>query len=160
MRGESRRGNIGAESKDQYYERRKYPEPTICPNCGLIYRQGHWTESSEKPAKANRELCPACRREKDHYPAGMVYIAGSYLTAKKEEIMNIARNCEKLAKAHRPLQRIMWVKKNNNSVEIATTSEHLARRIGQAINDAHGGELAIKYVQGDKFVRVYWQRSS
>jgi len=163
MRGEAWRGQLGEDAKSPYYEKRKYPEPTICPNCQLIYHKGHWTANTVEglnieSRKTNKELCPACRRIADRHPGGVIYLSGSYLTHNGEEILNIARNQEKQARASRPLQRIMWAKKDGQKVEIATTNFHLARRIGQAIHNAHGGALDIKYSEGDRFVRVYWNR--
>lgn len=157
---EERRGNVGHESKNPYNERCKYPEPTVCPKCGLLYSSGRWTKVEALPKGASRELCPACRRSKDRYPGGMVYLEGDYLQSKENEILNIVKNQEEEAKSKRPLQRIMWINKNNGQVEIAVTNEHLARRIGKAVNDAQGGQLSIKQSEGDKFVRVYWERES
>lgn len=37
-----RRGQVGHETDNPYYEGRKYPEPTVCEECGLLYRDGHW----------------------------------------------------------------------------------------------------------------------
>lgn len=155
-----RQGNVGQESKNPYNERRKYPEPTTCPDCGLIYSEGRWHEADEQPANANEELCPACRRLVDRYPGGVVYLSGSYLEEKGQEVLNIVKNQEKQARAQRPLQRIMWIEKEDSQIEIATTNEHLARRIGKSINSAHGGDLLIKQAEGAKFVRVYWERES
>jgi NMD protein affecting ribosome stability and mRNA decay len=155
-----RRSDIGAERKSPYREERKFPEPTICPRCGLVYSEGGWHQAKgELPKGANKELCPACRRETDRFPGGIVYLSGGYLWDKEEEIMNIVRNQEEQAKAKRPLQRIMWVERGEGGIEIATTNQHLARRIGRAVNSAHAGDLAIKQKVGENFVRVYWERA-
>lgn len=154
-----RRTDIGQERKSPYNERRKFPEPTVCPRCGLVYSEGRWHEASgEPPPEANEELCPACRREVDRQPGGLVYLSGRYLWEREEEIMNIVRNQEEQAKAKRPLQRIMWVEKTDEAIEIATTNQHLARRIGRAVNSAHAGDFTIKQATGERFVRVYWER--
>ncbi|MFQ5793658.1 MAG: BCAM0308 family protein [Candidatus Bipolaricaulia bacterium] len=158
MRVGDRRGNVGHESKNPYYERRKYREPTICPRCSLVYHNGHWIASNQNPKGAYRELCPACRREMDRYPGGIVRLEGNYLMKKKEEILSIARNREKQTRVHRPLQRIMWVETEGEAIEIYTTSDHLAMSIGKSINHAQGGELTFKGLSGDKFIRVYWRR--
>lgn len=156
---EEQRGNVGHESKNPYYEGRKYKEPTYCGNCGLVYTEGRWVDAClDEDIQANEELCPACRRERDRVPEGLVYLSGSYLEEHKSEILNISKNQEATAQSTRPLQRIMWVDHESNSVEIATTSEHLARRIGKAIHRAHQGSLDIKSGQDDRLVRLYWER--
>ncbi|HIC95709.1 TPA: ATPase [Candidatus Bipolaricaulota bacterium] len=158
---QERREEIGAERKSPYREERKFPEPTVCPRCGLIYSSGIWHQAmgEHEPSKdANKELCPACRREVDRYPGGIVYLSGGYLLKNEGEIMNLVRNQEEQARAKRPLQRIMWVEWKDEGIEIATTNHHLARRIGRAINSAHAGRLVIKQKAGENFVRVYWER--
>lgn len=158
MRKTTRREILAQDTGSPYYELRKYPEPTVCSGCGLVYHKGHWTNSHTVPAGANRELCPACRRIQDRNPGGVVYLNGSYLQTHRDEILNTAKNQERLAREHRPLQRIMWIKPNDQGLEIATTDVHLARRIGEAIYQAHKGTLDIKYSEGDQFARVYWHR--
>ncbi len=158
MRNTTRREILAEDTGSPYYELRKYPEPTVCSECGLVYHKGRWTNSLEVPAKANRELCPACKRIQDRNPGGVVYLNGSYLQTHREEILNAAKNQEKLARESRPLQRIMWIKPNGDGLEIATTNVHLARRIGESIHQAHKGELEIKYSEGDRFARIYWHR--
>lgn len=153
-----RREMLAEDPGSPYYELRKYPEPTVCSGCGLVYHKGHWTNSLTAPANANKELCPACKRTQDRNPGGLVYLDGSYLIARQEELLQIARNQERQAREQRPLQRIMWTKPNGSGVEIATTNVHLARRIGEALHHAHKGQLDVKYSEGTRFARVYWRR--
>lgn len=160
MRG--RQGNLGEDPKSPYYEKRKYPEPTVCPRCRLVYHKGRWSVANPQvPANdVNRELCPACRRIEDREPGGLVHLSGGYLRDKHKlsEILNVVKNQEKQAREDRPLQRVMWVNRKEEQVEIATTNVHLAQRIGKAIHSAHSGELEIKYTEGARFARVYWRR--
>lgn len=154
------RGNVGHESKNPYYEGENYKEPTYCPECDLIYREGRWKNGSleKKSNKANEALCPACRREREKVPEGLVHLKGDYLEEHRQEILNIAQNRESQAQQTRPLQRIMWIKKDEKSIEIATTSEHLARRIGKAVKNAHDGELKINSGKDERLTRIYWRR--
>jgi len=160
IRAGQRRGTVGHESKNPYYEDQKFPEPTCCTRCGLVYRNGRWQQGEGDPPAANvqRGQCPACRREVDRYPGGLLHLRGTYLTAHREEILNLARNQASAAAAQRPLQRIMSIEEDNGSLEIATTSSHLALRIGKAIVGACKGELTIKHASEDVLVRVYWER--
>jgi hypothetical protein len=157
-----KRGRIGGKSSNPYYEDRKYPEPTECPRCHLIYRDGHWrmSEESDDMQAPHSSHCPACKRELDRLPAGLLYLTGPYLDAHREEILNIAANQAKSASSNRPLQRIMWIEGTSVSTEIATTNSHLAMRIGKAIADACKGSLTIKHAPDAQLVRVYWERSN
>ncbi|MEO2065577.1 MAG: hypothetical protein ABGX17_03645, partial [Desulfurobacteriaceae bacterium] len=59
----------------------------------------------------------------------------------------------------RPLQRILWIEEKEDGVtEIATTSEHLARHIGEAVQKAFKGNFEVKYNEGEKLARVFWNR--
>ena len=156
---QEQRGNVGHESKNPYYEGKKYKEPTYCPSCGLIYEKGRWKEGSLNEGNGvNEEICPACRRQREKTPEGIIHLSGRYLNEHKREIINIAKNRESRAQETRPLQRIMWMRKDGDSIEIATTSEHLARRIGKAVKDAHDGELDINSGKNQRLTRVYWER--
>lgn len=154
-----KRGPVGRRSTNPYFEDHKYPEPTECPRCGLIYHNGRWQVGEvDKAASVHRNPCPACRREIDRYPGGLIYLRGSYLKAHREEILNIARNQADAAARSRPLQRIMWVEDENGNVEIATTDRHLAVRIGKAVLGACNGQLEVKRADEDQLARVYWER--
>lgn len=157
MPGE-RRGPVGWESENPYYEGRKHPEPTVCERCGLVYRDGHWQRADNVPAGAHRSVCPACRREMDRYPGGYVLLRGGYWTQHWDEILNLIRNQEAQAQRSRPLHRILWVEPHDGEMEIATTTAHLARRLGKAIHSAHKGDLTIHQPKGEPLVRVVWER--
>jgi hypothetical protein len=43
-------------------------------------------------------------------------------------------------------------------IEISTTYEHMARSIGEAIQNAYKGDLDISYLEAEKFVRIRWKR--
>ena len=104
-----KRGRIGGGSTNPYHEERKYSEPTICPRCKLIYKHARWQVGEIEPgqASANESHCPACRREMDKLPGGLLFLSGPFLGAHRQEILNIAHNQATSAAAQRPLQRIM-----------------------------------------------------
>lgn len=156
-----KRGRIGGKSSNPYHENRKYPEPTECPRCHLIYRNGRWQRGDKANGthQVHSSHCPACRREIDQLPAGLLYLSGPYLDQHREEILNIASNQSQSAALHRPLQRIMWIEQGTDNTEIATTNSHLAMRIGKAIEGACKGNLTIKHAHEAQLVRVYWERS-
>ena len=162
MQGE-RRGRIGDGSTNPYHESRKYSEPTICPRCGLVYRGGRWQAidpPSSSEQASHESHCPACRREVDRLPAGLLFLRGTYLSAHRKEILNIARNQATAAAEQRPLQRIMWIDESGDTTEIATTTNHLALRIAKAIEGACKGSLTIKHAPDAHLVRAYWEREA
>ena len=142
---------------DTYQMPGKWPEPTLCPECGAVFSGGRWTWQ-DSPEQANSALCPACRRISDRYPAGYVELKGPFLREHRDEITNLIRNVESAEKAERPLERIMAVKRRGNTNLVTTTGVHIARRIGEALSRSYKGDLSIRYADGDRIVRVYWRR--
>ncbi len=143
---------------DPYQAREKFPEPTVCPECGAVYTDGRWVWLEEKPEKANSALCPACRRIKERMPAGVIELSGRFLKSHGDEILNLIRNEEKAEKSQHPLERIMEIKESETGLNVLTTGIHLAKRIGEAIRRSYQGEYKLEYGDGEKTVTVFWHR--
>lgn len=114
---------------DPYKTRLKLVDPTVCPQCGAVYERGHWYWG-RRPKDAHEELCQACHRINDGFPAGEIILSGGFLAENKEEILRLAGHQEELEKAEHPLHRIMAIEDQNGQVVITTTDIHLPRRIG------------------------------
>ncbi len=141
---------------DPYFAKGNNRDPSLCKGCGVAYLRGQF-RWEEPPAGASEMECPACQRIRDGYEGGVVSLAGAFVAGHREEILNLVHNTEKLEKQHRPLERLMAVSENG-TIEVSTTYEHLARRIGEAVHRAYKGDLRMDYPKGEKFVRVHWQR--
>jgi hypothetical protein len=61
---------------DPYKTRLKLLEPTVCPQCGAAWQSGRWQWVETRPDDANEELCQACHRINDKYPAGELTLSG------------------------------------------------------------------------------------
>lgn len=147
-------GEIG----DVYQKRTKPSEPTVCPRCGALFHKGRWTWGS-RPAQAHEEFCPACRRIEDRSPAGFLHLSGAFIDARKEEILNVARNEEREEKTEHPLSRIIDIQAQKDGIVITTTDTHLPRRIGAALKRAYHGELDFQYAADQNLIRATWRRS-
>ncbi len=158
--GEGRRRDrlLRERVHDPYKLRSKIPEPSVCPQCGVAYHEGRWQWPRVRFENPREELCPACRRANDDYPAGIVRLEGAFVRAHKDEILNLARNEEALEKGEHPLNRIMTVEDENGTLVVKTTDIHLPRRIGEAIRRAYEGELSFRYEDEACFLRVMWSR--
>lgn len=144
------------ERIDVYREKKKYKEPTQCPTCGASYVEGRWIWG-DVSQPAHSELCPACRRIQDHYPAGFVELSGPFFNEHHGEIMHLIKNLERTESQEHPLERIMEMDKVNGITHISTTGIHLARRIGDALKHAYQGDLEISY-DAENYIRVFWAR--
>jgi len=115
-------------------------------------------EAALRPGQAHEELCTACHRIKDQYPAGILTLKGRVILEQKPEVVRIARNQEQAEKGEHPLNRIMAIDADDSdTLTISTTDIHLPRRIGEAVHRAFGGDLEIKYDQENYFVRANWR---
>lgn len=155
---ESRRDRaIHERVHDTYKIRAKLPEPTVCPKCGAVFHKGRWTWMTPV-VQAHEEMCPACHRIEDKYPAGFLTMEGRFLEEHKEEILNLVRHQEELEKGEHPLHRIIAITEQREGMLVTTTDMHLPRRIGEALQRAYAGELDFHYVEEGNLLRVRWKR--
>ena len=141
---------------DSYKASGKLSEPTVCPQCGSVFRSGRW-QWGDAPAGAHSAVCPACHRIQDQFPAGFVTLQGPFFLSHKEEILHLVRNHEHRERTNHPLQRIISVEEQADGVVITTTDIHLARGVGEALHHAYQGELEFHYNPQESLLRVHWQ---
>lgn len=149
--------NLKQEKIDTYERSEKKRGPALCVGCGALFQNGRWSWQ-KAPAEAREDICPACRRIADNYPAGYIELGGPFFMEHKEEIMNLIRNGEEAQKKRRPLERIMAVVEEKNRTVVTTTGIHLARRIGESLFRAYQGKFEFRYGDSEKSIRVYWNR--
>ena len=148
---------------DPYHPRGKYADGTGCGECGAIYRGGRWQwpakgGDAKGDAVTSTASCPACRRAHDRLPAGHLTIGGAYFAAHRADIMAVVRHQADDERAERPMHRVMGIVERDGAVEIATTDIHLPRRIGEALQRAHDGDLEIAFGEDAYEIRVRWRR--
>ena len=145
-------------SADAYRPTGKAAGPVLCPGCKATFRRGRWRWGMA-PAGAVRRKCPACLRIAQRYPAGYVTLSGAFFDEHRAEILARVRHCETQEKGAHPLERVMAVEKAAGGTQVTTTSVHLARLIGHALEHAFKGELGQSYSRGDNVLRVRWSRA-
>ena len=146
------------EIHDVYGIQHKLPDPTCCPTCGALYRDGRWIWHPA-PVEAQRVECPACRRIADHQPAGILLVHGEFPLERLDEIEHLLRHVEEREKAEHALKRIMAIEPDEEGgLRVSTTSGKLARSLGTALFRAYRGELEQSRPDADEPVRVRWTR--
>lgn len=140
---------------DPYRARRKPHSPSVCPVCGLVYSAGRW-QRAQAPAGAGGEICPACHRIRDNFPAGYVTIEGPWARDYRAEVLRTAKHFAERMQAEHPLQRIMAVEEGDDKMVITTTDVHLAQGIGRALYSAYRGNLHFGYSESEYLLRVTW----
>lgn len=148
---------IRERNHDPYKPKAKLREPTVCTECAATFREGRWTWSAA-PADAYRQLCPACQRIRDDYPAGTLRLEGEFLAGHESDILGLIRNVEEREKKDHPLKRIMEIQGDDDGVTVTTTDPHLARTMGEAVQHAYQGDLDFRYADGESLLRASWRR--
>lgn len=144
---------------DPYMARLKLHEPSVCPDCGVIFHKGRWQwPSGPLPEDARAQICPACQRIRDDYPAGRLRLSGNFAGRHHDEILNLANRQEEAERKEHPMHRIMRIAKENGDILITTTDIHLPRRIGEAVHHAYQGNLEFHYEAQSYILRVHWTR--
>jgi hypothetical protein len=145
---------------DPYRAGEKLRESTYCPDCGVRYRNGRWMWPKGLTITGFRaQLCPACQRIEDRYPAGELLLSGDFLEGHRDQILSRVRNVEASERAEHPLHRIIAIEPHGAAQVVSTTDIHLPHRIGHALKDAWGGNLKTHYDLEGYFTRVQWERN-
>ncbi len=140
-------------------------EVLVCRRCHSFYFHKRWYLESDVPSPEIKKsvtgmiVCPACRKIEDHFPGGIIILQGDFLKQHKEEILHRIHNEEGRAKNVNPLERVISIKDYGDRVEIHTTGERFAQRIGRELQRAYKGHASYHWSGDDKFVRVSWERS-
>jgi len=143
--------------KDAYVDQIILKEPATCSKCNAVYVSGRWTWKTSDQT-TTKTTCPACRRISDNYPAGYIEIKGNFFLQHSSDILNLVNNVEKLEKSDRPLERIISITENRGKTVVTTTGIHIARRIGEALSRSYQGNYNFQYADGEKSIRVFWER--
>lgn len=162
--GVEEKGQMAARSTDVYVPDLGSKEVAVCSGCKALYWNKRWYLDEGASTGLSSDmvrieiLCPACHREKDNNPAGIVTYSGNYLQEHENEILNTIKNSEQKSRIKNPLARIMEIKKDGNSMIVNTTDDKLAQKLGRDIYKAHSGSLEYKWSREHNFIRVNWNR--
>jgi hypothetical protein len=129
-----------------------------CIECHVVVAKGKFIWSHFYPPAAQSFICPACLRTRDNYIGGEVCLYGEFLTHHKEDILTLIRDTEILENDCHPLQRIIQILDQKESVTITTTYEYLSRRFAERIQSACSGETKIFYPAGESYIQIEWAR--
>ncbi len=152
----------------RHHTQRAPAEPAVCKTCGDVYADRRWSKPDPKrdskkhphfrPAK--RVICPACKRMRDLIPSGYLHLEGDFLSEHRDEIERLIHNEADRASIDNPLARIMkWERVAKGRITILTTTEHLAQRLGHAINKAFNGKVRYDFSHENKLAHVWWSRN-
>ena len=151
----------------RHHTTRAPAEPAKCSVCGAVYSDRRWALAGtpRKPGKHKHwhpgalTVCPACKTEQEGVCSGFVYVYGDFVASHRREIEHLLDNEAERASVDNPLARIMNRETEvNGRMVVTTTTEHLAQRLGQALEKAYGGKVRYDFSHENKMARVYWHR--
>lgn len=150
--------------KQDPYAMLKAPKgPVICKKCQAIYAGKRWyfdngeAQRLGADSKTHKLVCPACQKIRDDYPEGIVTLTWSDLKAHEAEIRGLISNVESRAMSVNPLERVMKVVRRRRDMEVQTTNDRLAQRIGRELVRAYKGKVKYAWAHRDMLARVAWQ---
>ena len=150
--------------KQDPYAMLKAPRgPAMCRKCGAVYadKRWHFDEREARSLKASprtqKLICPACQKIRDDYPEGIVTLRWSGLLDHDAEVRGLIANVEARAVSVNPLDRVLKIARRKDELEIQTTNDRLAQRIGRALVRAFKGKSTYHWAHRDMMVRVMWQ---
>lgn len=144
---------------------RAMTEPSVCRECGAVYVNRRWESASGPDTRQQQQrparpiVCPACLQMRNGTPRGFVYLDGSFYVTHQKEIEQLLQNEAARAEADNPLARIMeFTRGKEHQLTVSTTTEHLAQRLGHALEKAFAGHTQYDFSHENKLARVMWQR--
>ena len=83
---------------------------------------------------------------------------GKFLVTHHDEIIRLIENEAIRAIEDNPLSRIMDRIEAEDEILLETTTEHMAQRLGHALNNAFSGKVTYDVSHENKVARVNWHR--
>ena len=147
--------------------KRAAPEPMVCKMCDSVYLNRRWAAAETEQKIGHHEhrrparitICPACEKKERGVPSGFVHLGGAYFAEHRAEVERLLRNEAGRAAEDNPLAQIMgWESVGEGKLIVTTTTEHLAQRLGHALEKAFHGEVSYDFSHENKLARVSWHR--
>jgi hypothetical protein len=106
-------------------------------------------------------VCPACRQAAEGRFGGEVRISGAFFVKHRAEIAQLLKREAERASQDNPMAVILeWRQAESGRLVVRTTTEHLAKRLGQALHKAYRGTVHYEFSHENKFAHVTWMREA
>ena len=126
-------------------------EPVLCERCGAVFAKRLWRRSAaSRPAATSLaaiewRTCPACEQVANEEWMGRLVVRGRLAPEQDEAIGKRLRNVASRAEFTQPQRRIVSMERSGNVLEVLTTSQKLAHRLGHELEKAFGGRTRYKW---------------
>lgn len=143
------------------------PEPAVCAGCGAVYQNRRWYAKGATILRHHHHpgapipirVCPGCKRRRSGVPHGFLHADGSFVHEHRDEIERMLRNEVAASDVDNPVAQVLnWGDDGSGGVLVTTTTEHLAVRLGRALEQAYDGHLLFGFSHENKLAHVWWHR--
>jgi hypothetical protein len=148
-----------------YRDHEVRPGPAICDRCHAYLETDHWRYGERR----YRELsvvtgvtttrCPGCLRIERRLYEGEVRVIHDGHGTSMDEIRRLIHHEEARERITNPSARIAVEEERDGELYILTTTQFLARRIGQELHKAFRGALTSTNLPYERFTRVKWRQA-
>ena len=145
------------------------PEPIVCAGCGAVYTHKRWSQAASARLRARRagqpievRICGACCRKQTGVPHGFLHVDGGFVGTHRDDVVALLKNEAARAAEDNPLAQIVaWHESGHaHDVLLTTTTEHLAIRLGRALEKAYDGRALYGFSHENKLAHVWWHRDT
>jgi NMD protein affecting ribosome stability and mRNA decay len=128
-------------------------EPTVCARCGAVFLHKTWRHdhklTDDLPERQQWGFCPACDEVSRQEGQGRLIIRGSGLAGNRLLIRSRIENVARRAMATQPERRIVSIdkveSKDEEALEVLTTSQKLTHRIAHELKKVFGGRTSYNW---------------
>lgn len=128
-------------------------EPTVCARCGAVFLHKTWRHdhnlTEELLEQRQWGFCPACVQVSLQEAQGRLIIRGSGLAKNRALIRSRIENVASRAMATQPERRIVSIdtieSKDEEALEVLTTSQKLTHRIAHELKKLFGGQTSYNW---------------
>jgi NMD protein affecting ribosome stability and mRNA decay len=141
-------------------------EPVLCAGCGAVSVRSRWSRSANARRRVaaaglpiDVRFCPACRRRESGLPRGFVHVDGDFVGPHRDSIVRLLHDEAARAAEDNPLARVLdWGDDGTGGMIVTTTTEHLAIRLGRALEKAFEGKVLYGFSHQNTLAHVWWHR--
>jgi hypothetical protein len=101
-------------------------------------------------------------RRRSGLPHGFVHVDGGFVRTHRDDLVKLLQNEAARAAEDNPLAGIVAWNDDGHTDDIllTTTTEHLAIRLGRALEKAYDGRVLYGFSHENKLAHVWWHRDA
>lgn len=157
-------------SRPSLYPEREFKSPelgtTYCSECHAVHHKKHWALDEDLYKRMVKDgvestVCRGCRMVEEELYEGHLQLHWKRLETDqglKNELISLVHNKESEEREKNPLNRIVSIEDQGDTIVILTSTKFLASHLGHAVDSAYNGSLKINHVQRGTVSRVTWTR--